>query len=488
MLNVVCGLFLSLTVSGYDSACAVPYDSLKKPVKEKKLHPKDTTGYYLHINRIFVIGNRKTRERIILRELTLKPGDSVFSLELPKIIEKDKNKLFNLALFNTTDIRTLELTRGQADLLVEVDERWYTFPIPIFQLSDRNFNEWWENYNHDFGRINYGLKLYQYNMRGRNETLIFTAQFGYVQRFELLYRVPYFDRRQKQGLIFETDFVDAKNLAVQTLDHKLDFLETRTLLRNTRGVGLTYTYRKNFYKQHRWKYGYRTTSIADTVAKLNENYLGTTSKTKQQYDLFNYQFISDHRNVVAYPLTGHHLLAQVQKTGLFVNNDITKWDVSVSYSRFFDLKKNFFLSNLSFAYWSNRDDIPYFNYGVMGYNKIFVRGYEVFVIEGPWYLLNKTTFKKRIFSRTWNWSDMPFRQFQYVPFAIYLKTYADFGYVKNYPYYISNSLNQLLADKLIAGTGFGIDLVSSYDLVLRFEYSFNAEGDRGFFFHIKKEF
>jgi hypothetical protein len=83
---------------------------------------------------------------------------------------------------------------------------------------------------------------------------------------------------------------------------------------------------------------------------------------------------------------------------------------------------------------------------------------------------------------------MPFRQFQYIPFAIYLKAYADFGYVKNYPYYISNNLNRMLSDKLIFGTGFGVDLVSSYDVVLRFEYSFNAEGDRGFFFHIKKEF
>ncbi|QOI98477.1 MAG: BamA/TamA family outer membrane protein [Flammeovirgaceae bacterium] len=488
MLNILCGFLISFSVSGYDSAVAIHYDSLKKPAKEKKYYNKDTTGYYLHINRIFIIGNRRTRERIILRELTLKPGDSVHTRELPVIIEKDKYKLFNLALFNTTNIRTLELTSGQADLLVEVDERWYTFPVPIFQLSDRNFNEWWENYNHDFDRINYGLKLYQYNMRGRNETLIFTAQFGYVKRFELLYRVPYFDRRQKQGLIFESDYIDAKNLPVQTVNHKLDFLEMRSLLRNTRGIGLTYTYRNGFYKQHRWKYGYRTTHIADTVAKINENYLGTETNLRQRYDLFSYQFISDHRDVVAYPLKGHQLNAQVQKTGVFVNSDISKIDVSFSYSRFFDLKKNFFLSNLSFAYWSNRDDIPYFNYGVMGYNKIFVRGYELFVIEGPWYVLNKTTLKKRIFSRTWNWTDMPFRQFQYIPFAIYVKTYADFGYVKNYPYYISNNLNKMLSDKLIFGTGFGVDLVSSYDVVLRFEYSFNAEGNSGLFFHIKKEF
>ena len=46
----------------------------------------------------------------------------------------------------------------------------------------------------------------------------------------------------------------------------------------------------------------------------------------------------------------------------------------------------------------------------------------------------------------------------------------------------------LLSDKLLSGAGFGVDVVGSYDLVLRFEYTFNIEGQRGFFFHIKREF
>jgi hypothetical protein len=50
-------------------------------------------------------------------------------------------------------------------LLVDVNERWYTFPVPIFELSDRNFNEWWQNYNHDFRRVNYGLRLYQVQLQ-----------------------------------------------------------------------------------------------------------------------------------------------------------------------------------------------------------------------------------------------------------------------------------------------------------------------------------
>lgn len=486
MLRLIGGILVVLSVKAFGGQITDPTDSLRRFRHSPAI--TDSASRLVRINRILIIGNRITREHIILRELSVRSGDSVAYHQLPEILDKDQKKLFNLHLFHSAQIRMLELQPGLMDLLVEVNERWFTFPVPIFQLSDRNFNEWWENYNHDFKRVNYGLKLYQYNMRGRNETLLLTAQFGYVQRFELTYRVPYFDRKQKQGLILEADFIDNKNLAVQTVDHKLDFLEMRRLLRNTRGVSLTYTYRNNFYYQHRLRYGVRLTHIADTVAVINPNYLGEDRGLSQRFDFLNYQFIADRRDVVAYPLKGHYLLAQIQQNGLFSRRDLNMLNGSLSLAGFADLGKNFFLSNLSYGYWSNRQNIPYFNFGSMGYNKIFVRGYEVYVIEGPWFLLNKTTLKKRIFSRTWQWDDMPVSQFQYLPLSVFLKVYADFGYVHNYPYYDRLGVNQQLADRLLYGTGFGLDIVSSYDLVLRFEYSFNAEGRSGFFFHIKKEF
>src|ERR1041384_8475265 len=68
---------------------------------------KDTVGRFITINRIFIIGNRITRDHILLRELTYKTGDTVYSLDLPRILDLDKKKLMNTRLFNTVDIRTL---------------------------------------------------------------------------------------------------------------------------------------------------------------------------------------------------------------------------------------------------------------------------------------------------------------------------------------------------------------------------------------------
>src|SRR5688572_3744247 len=292
----------------------------------------DTIGRFLHINRIFILGNRITRDQIVLRELTLHQGDIIYSHDLDDILERDKNKLINTRLFNTVEIRTLELQKNVVDLLVDLNERWYTFPAPIFELSDRNFNEWWQNYNHDLDRINYGLRLYQFNMRGRNETLRLTAQFGFQRRFELSYRFPYIDKKQKHGLIFDREFTETKNLAYRTLDHRLDFLKSDDILRTTRGGAITYTYRNSFYLSHALKIEYRSNTVSDTIAMLNNNYFGN-EKIQQRFGAITYQFTTDRRDYVGYPLRGHYFTFVGSKSGISAKDDLNKWEASVFYAK-----------------------------------------------------------------------------------------------------------------------------------------------------------
>lgn len=458
-------------------------DSVRRKNKEI-----DTTGYFVEVNRIFIIGNRITRDQIILRELTLKKGDVVHTTDLPGILDLDKKKLVNTRLFNTVEIRTLEPEKGKLDVLIDLKERWYTFPAPVFELSDRNFNEWWQNYDHDFRRVNYGLRLYQYNMRGRNETLRLLAQFGFVRRFDLLYRFPYIDRNQKHGLAIEMGYTETKNLGFRTVDHKYEFLKLRDVLRTDRYAGVTWSFRKSFYTTHSVKVEYRYMLVADTIKEKNPNYL-IGEKKSQQYTWATYQYSVDRRDYFAYPLKGYQLSASVAQLGLTQYDELNKTEFNFNYAKYFDLKKKFYLANNTILYWSTPKDLSYSNYGVLGIRRQFVRGYEIYVIEGPYYFVNKTTFKRLIFSNTYHWEDMPIEQFRHVPIQVYFKTYADFGYVRNYPYYITEGQNTLFADKLITGVGAGLDVVSSYDLVLRFEYSLNAEtGKHGFFFHIKREF
>jgi outer membrane protein assembly factor BamA len=441
----------------------------------------------LTVDRILIVGNNVTNERIILRELSLHPGDTVNSAHLAEIIQKDKNKVYNLRLFNTVSIRVLDMPGDKIDLLVEVSERWYIFPSPIFELSDRNFNEWWQNYNHDFHRVNYGFRLTQFNFRGRNETLRFTAQFGYTRRFSLSYKIPNLDKSQKHGITFNFDYREPKNLAYFTDDHKLLYLESPETLKKTFGMAMSYAYRKSFYQTHSVSLEYRNSSVTDTIATLNPNYY-RQGATKQRFLALSYSFNSDHRDVAAYPLKGFLFNGYVSKIGLGFEGNVNQIESNVSHAVFFDLKKNFYLSNLAAAYFTVPGSQPYSLYSALGYRQQFIRGYEIYVIEGTRFLLNKTTFKKRIFSHTWSLDFMPMSQFRHFPLSIYFKAYADVGYVKNYNYYEAEDFNTRLSDRFLAGIGSGIDVVLLYDLVARFEYTFTREGTRGFFFHLKKEF
>jgi outer membrane protein assembly factor BamA len=462
-------------------------DSLKLPLKNRNAQI-DTTRKFVQVNRVFVVGNRITRDQIILREMTLKPGDIIYNSDLVNIFDLDKKKLVNTRLFNTVEIKTLELDEKRIDIVIDVTERWYTFPSPIFELADRNFNEWWENYDHDFRRVNYGLRLYQYNMRGRNETLRALAQFGFQRKFELLYRFPYIDKKQKHGLSLDLAYLETKNLAAQTIDHKYVYTKSEDILKSDRIAGLTYTYRRSFYKTHSAKIDYRKTHIADSVKSINPIFIKGDGVRELEYTSFYYQFNADHRDFFAYPLKGFQFAADFRKTGLLPNDDVNKWEGSVLYSRYLDLKKDYYLSNNSVLYASTPDDLSYVNFSALGLRKQFVRGYEIYVIEGPLYALNKTTLKKKIFSNTYHWADMPIQQFRHIPLSIYFKTYFDLGAVQNYPDYERLNINTQLANKLLSGGGFGFDIVGSYDIVLRLEYSFNSQGENGFFFHLKKEF
>jgi len=74
---------------------------------------------------------------------------------------------------------------------------------------------------------------------------------------------------------------------------------------------------------------------------------------------------------------------------------------------------------------------------------------------------------------------LPFEQFKKVPLSVYLGTYFDGGYVSENRERFSNFLNK----EWLFGGGASIDFVSYYDMVFRFEYSFNNLSEQGLFIH-----
>lgn len=462
----------------------IPLDSIKKDV----LVVSDSTdSERVRIDKIFIIGNKKTRKQIILRELDVEEGQVYDAKDLKDILEADKNKIFNTRLFTSVEITTLNLNPNLIDVVIKVSERWYTFPVPIFDLVDRNFNDWWSNQNHDLSRTNYGVKIYQSNFRGRNESLRVLLQLGFTKQFGLRYKIPYIDKSQRHGLSFGFDYSENKTIAYRTSEHKQVFFDIEELLLLRRKFELGYFFRNSFYTRHSVIAVFNSNAIADTVANLNNNYYKNGETTQRFFEL-TYGFQRDKRDIVSYPLKGNKIDAIITKYGLGIFNDLDMLSLKLKYTQYSPLNKGFYFANYTSLYVSGPSDQPYTHLDALGYKNDFVRGYELFLIEGQNYYLNRSTLKKQIFSRKSRLGFMPVEQFKDFSLAIYLKTYLDIGYAENLDRYAESQVNTTLSNRYLVGTGFGIDFVTYYDTVLRFEYSFTRENTSGFFFHLKKEF
>jgi outer membrane protein assembly factor BamA len=363
-------------------------------------------------------------------------------------------------------------------------ERWYIFPIPVFELADRNFKDWWVNQNHDFSRIEWGLKLYLYNMRGRNETLKLQGQLGFTKRFKINYTFPYIDKKQRFGLDLMFDYKLNKNTFFTTESNKLVFLDSDDWLKEQYIADISTTYRKNFFSIHRFGVSFYNTQVNDTILQLNSNYFGE-GISQQRFLSIYYSFVLDNRDVAAYPLSGSYLVAAISKNGLGLWKDVNNLQLSALYYKYIGLGKNFYLTGNIGAQYLTPPGQPYNLYNRMGVGRFTLRGYELYVIEGPFIFQNQWSLRKLLFKIQKNLSGIPIRQLSRFYLALYAKTYFDLGYIQGYD---GEELNTRLTDEMLYSGGLGLDMVTIYDIVFRFEYSFNKQGESGFVFGFRTIF
>jgi outer membrane protein assembly factor BamA len=131
----------------------------------------------LRIDTILVFGNRKTKDFVILDEMTLRKGMVVTS----DAIEYDRSRIYSLGLFTRVDIDYQKLdTTGV--LVVDVNERWYLIPIPLFGFRDG-----------DLKRIFFGAGFLHNNFRGVNQKLFASFTLGYDPSVNVQFYDPLLD-------------------------------------------------------------------------------------------------------------------------------------------------------------------------------------------------------------------------------------------------------------------------------------------------------
>jgi len=426
-------------------------------------------------------GNKITIDRILLREITLKPGDTLSVSELKKRIKESEENLMNTSLFNFAHINDSLLTfNGVSYCHLEVDivEQWYIWPLPILELAERNFNAWWET--KDLDMINYGLFLDWRNFRGRKEHLKIILQFGYDEKLGFGYSIPYIDKKQTIGLSF--GFQKKKNHAVSYITQN-NKVERIRLIQGYAQEGyvayLSASRRANIYQTHNLEASYNDQAYADTIFKINPDfYHGATDRA--QYFKLSYFYKNDHRDYKSYPLHGYYLDVVIENSGfgVFKGNDISLFSVKTNLRKFWELHQRLFFGAGFTGRVANNKNHPYFLSTGLGYGRDFVRGYEYYVIDGQGYGLVKTDLKFAIIpQRTSHLKFIP-TAFGKIPWAIYLSVYSDIAYSPG------DKINgNTLKNELLIGYGAGLNIVTYYDMVIRMEYSFNKMGEGGFFIH-----
>lgn len=473
--NCLVALFiLSILVFSTKTVLAsVPVDSSQKVV----------------VRSVTLKGNYRTRDRIILREMTLHVGDSVRLADLPGRVAWDQRNINNTTLFITVDTETrltpsddsTQLT--QLDLTILMKERWYLIAYPYFDLADRNFNEWWYDRGRDFRRVIYGARLSYRNVTGTNDRLQAAVELGFSQRAVLSYSKPYIDRAQRIGLRVEVSYQTNKQIPYRTLADKWVYATSDDVLRERAYAAIVLTNRHGLYHYHTLDTRYTRTTIADTVAQLNSDYF-LDGRTQQRFTSLSYSYRYDRRDNVVYPLQGTLFTGIVGVSGLLPNDNFHFLDLSASITRYGSLGGRFYLAGSlrGRSTWPTRQ--PYFNLRGLGNSVDMVRGYELYVIDGQRTAVWRNSLRYQLFNvrKQLNWLHV--RQFNTVPIAAYLTAFGDAGYVSST---VAEHYQSNLANRLLVGTGMSLDVVTFYNLVMRFSGTINGQGKTGFFFNLAQE-
>ena len=435
------------------------------------------------VGQIVITGNKKTRPGIILRELPFKTGDT-YSLDvLVRKMETARKQLMNVALFHTVIVSAKRIQGNVIDIAVDVKERWYIFPLPFFRPVDRNLNQWLVEKGASLDRVNYGIKLSHNNFSGVNDKLRFGITAGYTKQLAASYERPYFDRKMKWGLKFSIAAGKNREVNYNTVDDRQVFLkDENNYLRNFITGNLEFTYRRAIKTRHTFGIGYAREQVSDTITTLNPFYFKpgrATIRFPSLYYTMNYLNLDYN----PYPTRGYAAQATIIRNG-FRGDALNLWQFQVKGLGAWPLAPKTFFSLVVYGGLKLPFNQPYFTRRFFGYGDVFLQGFEYNVVDGVAGGFMKTTFTREIVQFALHTPPgkrgrEPYR----VPIRIYGKVYGNTGYVHN-PQPGDNSLS----NKMLYSGGIGIDIVTFYDVIFKFEWSFNSVGQNGLFFHQKSIF
>lgn len=437
---------------------------------------QDTTSYIV-VSDIVLDGNGITKSSIILKELTFSQGDTINISDWEEEMRLSRENIQNTTLFNFVDFECVynDTFPEEVIIKIKVTERWYLWVYPYISYADRNINAWYEADN--LRRFSYGFDMEHHNFLGLKHSLKLTCISGYNQNYGLSYDIPYLIEKYNFGLKSGVAYKRDKEVAYITENNKISYFN---------GGDEFAKQTTNFFVEPYYRYGHRNklflnisyndTYFHDTLSCLNHDF-----DEHYQYFSLMMTFKNDYRDEQNYPLNGHYLELLLEKTGLGIfktSPDVFYGKITADWYQPIN-GRWYWASNLTVKL-SDDYDAPYFFNKGLGYGNDYVRTYELYVIDAMNFALMKNNLKFAILNPVTRYLPLiKNERFGKIHFALYANVFFDCAYSWRIPeksaFYLDN--------KFIFGTGVGVDFVTYYDKVIRFEYGINDMGETGLFIH-----
>jgi outer membrane protein assembly factor BamA len=220
-----------------------------------------------------ILGNHRTRARIIAREIPVSLPFATIISDTADFCKRIQENVFNTRLFNKVSVSLVPKSDSTGlnyhTLSIKVEERWYLIAYPILEFADRTINEWYYNQGADWGRINYGLRVTQNNLTGNNDPLNIGLQGGFLNKYDVSYRLPYFSKKQRGGLSIAASYSTNQSVAGFTENNRQVFYKNKTdlleIARRRTQVALSYTLRSGIYHFHEAQFGWHSNRFTDIL-------------------------------------------------------------------------------------------------------------------------------------------------------------------------------------------------------------------------------
>jgi outer membrane protein assembly factor BamA len=405
------------------------------------------------IDRIVIKGNRVTKDYIILREMSLKPGDTLTL----KAAEYDKNRIYSLGLFNRVEL-SYHVTDHGATLYVDVSERWYIFPYVVLGFKDR-----------DWGKLYYGLGILHDNFRGRNEKISASFAFGYDPFLSLQYRNPLLSLESNLFLSSRLFYTRERNKSLVSEQSGPNFDEDRYGVEGTLGKRL------DIFRLASVTLGYQVLTVSQ-----NEEGRTLSPSGRDAFITLGLGYAYDTRDLFEYPSKGTYVGVSLVKYG-FGESHVNYYRISMDSREFVPTLDGVILAGRLALSVAGGGTVPNYDHVYFGYDNR-IRGHFKEVYEGEDIAGGSLELRVPILPvRFFKIDAIPIPEFGLWRFGVYAALFGDVGKV----WYRGDSFN---LHGLLRGYGVGLDFLLPYSAVFRVEYALNEVRRGEFIFDLSSSF